>query len=109
VDYLWLAVALRTAALVYVLVVSAHYWPWYASLPLALMALRPGGSFLPVALALTLCSRLVAPLSTLFTNGFIDSGFALDLKMGVGVTAPLVILLLLCLSQWLRSHAPAKE
>jgi alpha-1,6-mannosyltransferase len=96
-------------ALVYVLVVSAHYWPWYASLPLALMALRPGGIFLPAALALTLCSRLVAPLSTLFTNGFIDSGFALDLKMGVGVTAPLVILLLLCLSQWLRSHKPAKE
>jgi alpha-1,6-mannosyltransferase len=101
--------ACASIALVYVLVVSAHYWPWYASLPLALMALRPGGVFLPAALALTLCARLVAPLSTLFTNGFIDSGFALDLKMAVGVTAPLVILLLLCLLQRLRWNAPAKE
>ena len=73
------------------------------------MALRPGGVFLPAALALTLCSRLVAPLSTLFTNGFIDSGFSLDLKMAVGVTAPLVILLLLCLLRWLRWRVPAKE
>ena len=88
--------ACASIALAYVLVVSTHYWPWYACLPLALMALRPRGIFLLAALALTLCSRLVAPLSTLFTNGFIDSGFALDLKMGVGVTAPLAILLLLC-------------
>ena len=101
--------ACASIALAYVLVVSSHYWPWYASLPLALMALRPGGVFLPAALALTLCSRLVAPLSTLFTNDFMESGFALGLKMAVGVTVPLVILLLLCLLQWLRWHAPAKE
>lgn len=100
--------ACASIALAYVLVVSAHYWPWYAGLPLALMALRPGGAFLPAALALTLCSRLVAPLSTLFTNGFIKSGFALDLKMTVGVTVPLTILLFLCLLRGLRSH-PAKE
>jgi alpha-1,6-mannosyltransferase len=96
-------------ALAYVLVVSAHYWPWYASLPLALMALRPGGVFLPAALALTLCSRLVAPLSTLFTNGFMDAGFALNLKMAVGVTIPFLILLLLCYLQWLRGRAPEKQ
>ena len=101
--------ACASIALAYVLVISAHYWPWYASLPLALMALRPGGVFLPAAIALTLCSRLVAPISTLFTNGFLDSGFALNLKMEVGVTTPLVILLLLCYLHWLRRYAPAKE
>jgi alpha-1,6-mannosyltransferase len=100
--------ACASIALAYVLVVSATYWPWYVSLPLALMALRPDGIFLPAALALTLCSRLVAPISTLFTNGYIKAGFALDLKMTVGVTVPLLILLFLCLLRWLRSH-PAKE
>jgi hypothetical protein len=53
------------------LFVSSHYWPWYASLPLALVALVPRGIFLPTALVLSLCSRLVAPMSTLFTNGFL--------------------------------------
>jgi hypothetical protein len=100
--------ACASIALAYVLVVSTQYWPWYVSLPLALMALRPGGIFLPAALALTLCSRLVAPISTLFTNGFIKAGFAVDLKMTVGVMVPLVILLFLCLLREIRWH-PAKE
>ena len=92
-------------ALAYVLVVSSHYWPWYASLPLALMALRPGGIFFPAALVLTLCSRLVAPLSTLYTNDFISAEFSLDLKMAVGVTGPLAVLLLLSLLPRFRREA----
>jgi alpha-1,6-mannosyltransferase len=101
--------ACASIALVYVLVVSAHYWPWYASLPLALVALVPRGSFLPTVLVLTLCSRLVAPISTLFTNGFLGAGAALELKMSVGVTVPLAVLLLLCLRRWLWIEAPAKD
>lgn len=92
-------------ALAYVLVVSSHYWPWYASLPLALMALRPGRLFLPVALALTLCSRLVAPLSTLYTNDFISADSSLYLKMAVGVTGPLAVLLLLIFLHRFRREA----
>ncbi len=94
--------ACASIALAYVLVVSAHYWPWYASLPLALVALAPRGVFLPAAIVLTLCSRLVAPVSTLFTNGFMSSGVALQIKMLVGVTVPLAFLLVLCLGLWLR-------
>ncbi|MDQ4127296.1 MAG: glycosyltransferase 87 family protein [Actinomycetota bacterium] len=101
--------ACASIALAYVLVVSGHYWPWYASLPLALVALVPRGIFLPTALVLTLCSRLVAPMSTLLTNGFLDAGVALQLKMSVGVTVPLAVLLLLCLRRWLRRKAPAKD
>jgi alpha-1,6-mannosyltransferase len=96
-------------ALVYVLVVSTHYWPWYASLPLALVALVPRGIFLPAVLVLSLCSRLVAPMSTLFTNGFLDADVALNLKMSVGVTAPLVVLSLLCLRRWLREESSPKD
>ncbi len=88
--------ACASIALVYVLVVSTHYWPWYASLPLALVALAPRGVLLPTALVLTLCSRLVAPISPLFTNDFVGAGVALDIKMSGGVTLPLAILLVLC-------------
>lgn len=101
--------ACASIALVYVLVVSTHYWPWYASLPLALVALVPRGIFLPTALVLTLCSRLVAPMSTLLTNGFLGAGVALQLKMSVGVTVPLAVLLVLCLRRWLWREAPAKD
>ncbi len=66
------------------------------------MALAPRGVFLPAAIVLTLCSRLVAPVSTLFTNGFMSSGVALQIKMLVGVTVPLAFLLALCLGLWLR-------
>jgi alpha-1,6-mannosyltransferase len=96
-------------ALFYMLFVSSHYWPWYASLPLALVALVPRGIFLPAVLVLSLCSRLVAPMSTLLTNGFLSGGAALSLKMSVGVTVPLVVLLLLCLQRRLRREAPAKD
>ncbi len=96
-------------ALVYVLVISSHYWPWYASLPLALVALVPRGILLPTVLVLTLCSRLVAPISTLFTNGFLGVDVALDLKMSVGVTVPLEVLLLLGLWRWIRRTTSAKQ
>jgi len=101
--------ACASIALAYVLVASTHYWPWYASLPLALVALVPRGIFLPAALVLTLCSRLVAPMSTLLTNGFLGAGVALQLKISVGVTVPFVFLLLLCSWRWTRREAPAKD
>ena len=102
--------ACAAIALFYVVVVSGHYWPWYASLPLALAALTPRGEvLLPAALVLTLCSRLVAPVSTLFTNGFMDAGSALYLKTAVGVTAPLVVLLGLLAWRLLRREPAAKR
>ena len=97
-------------ALFYVLVVSTHYWPWYACLPLALAALAPArGVLLPAVLVLTLCSRLVAPTSTLLTNGFLEPGAALYVKTAVGVTVPLVAVLLLCSWRLLRRGPPAKD
>ena len=101
--------ACASIALFYVLVVSTHYWPWYASLPLALAALVPRGVFLPAVLLLTLCSRLVAPTSTLLTNGFLGAGAALYVKTAVGVTVPLVAVLLLCSWRLLRGEPAAKE
>ena len=80
-------------SLVYLLVVSAGTWPWYAALPLALMALTPRGAFLPMALVLTFCSRLVAPFSNLVNNGFAGWEELIQISTVVSVTIPLAILI----------------
>ena len=97
-------------ALVYSLVVSPNYWPWYVALPLALVALSPRGLFLWTALALTLCSRLVAPFADLAVNGFVSWPTALWLISGIGVALPLVLLLLLTpVALWRHRRGRAVE
>jgi len=56
-----LAASARTA-LAFILVASPVFYPWYAVLPIAMVALAPETSLLAVVLALTATSRLVAPL-----------------------------------------------
>ena len=80
-------------SLFYLLVVSAGTWPWYAALPLALMALTPRGIFLPLALVLTFCSRLVAPASTLVNNGVAGWDALMPVATTVSVTLPLAVLI----------------
>ena len=57
-----LLVALARTALAFVLVASPVFYPWYAVLPIALVALVPEASHLTLILVLTATSRLVAPL-----------------------------------------------
>lgn len=98
--------ACAAISLVYLLVVSAGTWPWYAALPLALMALTPRGVFLPMALVVTFTSRLVAPFSNLVNNRFAGWGDLIEVATVVSVTLPLAILLPLCVLHWRR---PAGE
>jgi hypothetical protein len=56
-----LSASARTA-LAFALVASPVFYPWYAVLPIALVALVPEASYLAVMLALTVASRVVAPL-----------------------------------------------
>ncbi|CAN5611054.1 hypothetical protein BH24ACT18_BH24ACT18_00250 [soil metagenome] len=94
--------ACAAISLVYLLVVSAGTWPWYAALPLALMALTPRGIFLPMALVVTFTSRLVAPFSNLVNNGFAGWDSLIEVATVVSVTLPLAILLPLCVLHWRR-------
>jgi alpha-1,6-mannosyltransferase len=55
--------AAANIALVYMLVVSAVYWPWYAVLPIALLSLVPLQRSFLLLLVLSVGSRLVAPLA----------------------------------------------
>lgn len=77
----------------YLLVVSAGTWPWYAALPLALMALSPRGVFLPLAIVITFTSRLVGPFSNLVNNGFAGWDALMPVATTVSVTIPLAVLL----------------
>ncbi len=93
-------------ALVYVLVASPGYWPWYAALPLALMALVPHGTFRWMIFVLPFCSRLVAPIDDMAVNGFTTWNVEVWSTTAVGVALPLVIFLLL--SAW-QSFRPGRS
>ncbi len=74
-------------ALVYLLFISPSYWPWYAVLPVALLALVPTGPSLLVLLAVSLGSRLAAPLDLLFVHELLSRRvfFALTWILGLGI------------------------
>jgi alpha-1,6-mannosyltransferase len=55
-------------AVFYVLLASPSYWPWYAVLPVALMALVSQGILLPLLVSLSIGARLVAPLDQMFVH-----------------------------------------
>jgi len=78
---------------VYILLAPA-YWPWYVVLPVALLALVPRGILLVLLVAMSLGSRLVAPLNSLYVDGVIGRStfFLLTWLGAVGV--PLLALLL---------------
>jgi alpha-1,6-mannosyltransferase len=47
---------------------SPAYWPWYVVLPVAFLALSPHGVLLVLLVAMSLGSRLVAPLDSLYVD-----------------------------------------
>lgn len=93
-----LLLALARTALVFVLVASPVFYPWYAVLPIALVALVPETPLLIVAVALTATSRIVAPLVDLRT-AFEPIPTAAYTMTTVGLFACIAIAVAL----WLRS------
>jgi hypothetical protein len=74
-------------AVVY-LVVAPGYWPWYAAMPIALLALAPDRPFIWSIVAVSLASRLAAPLDALRLNGVMDWEHELFATTIVGVWLP---------------------
>ena len=52
---------------IYILL-SPAYWPWYVVMPVAFLALSPSGILLILVVAMSLGSRLVAPLDSLYVD-----------------------------------------
>jgi alpha-1,6-mannosyltransferase len=88
-------------AVVYMLFVSPIYWPWYGVLPVALMSLVPTGMFLPLLVAISLGSRLVAPLDVLFVHDVIGRRAFLLVTWVGAIGLPLIVLL----ARFMRSRA----
>jgi alpha-1,6-mannosyltransferase len=87
---------LRTAmgvGLVYLLFASPAYWPWYAVMPVALLALEPEGLWFALILSVSVGSRLTAPLDVMFVNGWIARRDFLWITWaaGIGVSSLLLI------------------
>jgi hypothetical protein len=94
-------------ALLYVLIASPTYWPWYVAMPLALMALSPHGGFLAMSVVLAFCSRLVAPIDDVVANGFTTWNVEVIATTAVGLLLPLAIYVLLSLALWARKAVAA--
>jgi alpha-1,6-mannosyltransferase len=92
IDSATLIQACAAVAVAYVLVASPSFWPWYALLPVALMALVPETSFLALLLAVSIGARLVAPLDALYVAEVIDRGTFLLATWTMAIGLPLVIL-----------------
>jgi alpha-1,6-mannosyltransferase len=82
-------------ALTYLLVAAPAYWPWYATLPFALLALEPNGKLGSLMVALTFCSRLAAPVDAIRGNYFIQWPTEVWLATWLGILLPLAIFLYL--------------
>ncbi|GAC1649670.1 MAG: DUF2029 domain-containing protein [Herpetosiphon sp.] len=82
-------------ALLYILVAAPNYWSWYATLPVALMALTPDRTFCWTILLLSFGSRLVAPLNFGDIQGFSLGDSRIWGTTLIGCTVPLAVFLLL--------------
>jgi hypothetical protein len=97
-----LLLACAGVSTVYLLLVSPTYWPWYAVWPVALLALTPHGRSLQLLVAVSIGSRLAAPLDMVFVHQLIDRRVYLLLTWCVALALPL---LLLVVSLWSRLRA----
>jgi alpha-1,6-mannosyltransferase len=102
IDSVTLLRACAVVGVVYLLVASPSFWPWYAVLPVALMALVPEAAFLTLLLAVSIGARLVAPLDALYVAEVIDRGTFLLTTWTMALGLPLMILGVLMI----RSRAP---
>ena len=76
---------------VYLLLVSPSYWPWYAVLPVALLAVVASDTALLVLLGLSVGARLAAPLQILSFHGVLDWKVYLVLTWLLGVGLAVVV------------------
>jgi len=97
---------LRTCAVVVtvaMLWIGPAYWPWYVILPVALLALVPYAGWLVILVAVSLGSRLAAPLNSLYIDGVLDRSAFFLLTWVTAVALPLLVLLAYRLSTSMKS------
>lgn len=104
-DAIGLLKACGRVAVVY-LIVAPGYWPWYATMPVALLALAPTATCTWAIVALSLASRLAAPIDALRLDGLTDWEGEVFSTTIVGIWLPAAAFLLL--GAW-RSRSMLKD
>jgi alpha-1,6-mannosyltransferase len=79
-----------TICLVYVLVASPRFWPWYVILPVALLCATGTRQALLLVVILTCGARLIAPVNLIYRVNAIDWPTAVWISTVVGVWIPAV-------------------
>jgi asparagine N-glycosylation enzyme membrane subunit Stt3 len=97
-----LLLACAGVSTVYLLLASPNYYPWYAVLPVALLALVPEGLALRLLVAVSVGSRLVAPVDLVYLHQLLDRRVYLLLTWSVAL-GPAILLLVVSLGSRLRA------
>lgn len=77
---------------IYTLLAPA-YWPWYIVMPVAFLAMSPHGTLLVLLVAMSLGSRIVAPLDSLYVDGVIGRPAFFLLTWLGSIAVPLIAVL----------------
>jgi hypothetical protein len=85
------------ASVIFLLVSSPDYWPWYATMPIALMCAADSEEFLWLVLLLSITGRVAAPSELVHDRGYFGIKASKAIITGIGSFLPLA---LLCLRQW---------
>jgi hypothetical protein len=81
------------------LLIAPGYWPWYAALPVALLALSPTRASIAIAIAFSLGARLTAPIDRLRGNGLMGWNEQVIVTTIIGLWVPALVILLLLLRE----------
>ena len=88
-------------AVIFLLVSSPDYWPWYATMPIALMCVADTEEFFWLVLLLSITGRLAAPSELVHDRGYYGIKASKAIITGIGSLLPLAVL---CLRQWRHWH-----
>jgi alpha-1,6-mannosyltransferase len=105
-DSASLARSFAWTSLAFVLVASPDFWPWYACLPVALIAVAESERLFWLAMLMSFTARLCAPLDLMREHELLSMQLAKGTLTGLGTTLPLIALLIWIYRQRRRS-APA--
>lgn len=92
-------------AIVYLLIASPLFYPWYTILPIALLALAPSRAFVGLILVMTVVARVLAPVGHL-RPAYEPITDAASVATFVSVAAILVVFLLVSRGWIWRDETP---
>jgi hypothetical protein len=98
--------AAAALAIVY-LMIAPGYWPWYAALPIALLALIPSVDAMVVVVVLSAGSRLAAPIERLRISGLTGWNEQVIATTIIGLWVPALVLLCIAIRRFSGSPLAA--